>query len=79
MIAELQAGTRTFQDIYGEDGIDWREGLEQRAKEAAFIQAMSAKYKVDAALIAAPAQTAAQKPEPDTGGDNVPITQTQNA
>jgi capsid protein len=67
MISEVQAGLRTRQDVYAEAGLDWREELEQIAKEAAFIQALSVKYTVPVSLIAAPAQTAVQATtEPDS-------------
>ncbi len=46
MLAELEAGTRTFADIYAETGDDWREKLEQKAKEVAFVKGMAKKYGV---------------------------------
>lgn len=84
MCAELDKGVRTFQDIYAEAGMDWREQVEQRAKEAKFILDMAKKYEgVTPAMISAPAQTAAQqsKQEPDADDANgkVPIKQTQDA
>lgn len=37
MLAELKAGTRTFQSVYAELGLDWRQELSQKADEAEFI------------------------------------------
>jgi capsid protein len=37
MINEYQAGLRTAQDIFAENGEDWREQLRQRAEEAAYV------------------------------------------
>lgn len=51
MLKELRAGTRTFQDVCAELGYDWREVLEQRAAEIAFIKSLESKYGVDAAEI----------------------------
>ncbi|MDB6017680.1 MAG: phage portal protein lambda family [Pedosphaera sp.] len=47
MLAELEAGTRNFADIYAETGEDWREKLEQKAKEAAYIKKLATKYSVE--------------------------------
>lgn len=47
MLAELEAGTRTFADIYGEMGDDWREKLAQRATEAAYIKKLAKKNKIN--------------------------------
>lgn len=38
MLAELEANTRTLQDIYAETGDDWKQKLRQRAKEKALIK-----------------------------------------
>ena len=46
MLAELAAGTRTWQDICGETGEDWKAKLTQRAKEAAFIHELATKFKI---------------------------------
>lgn len=37
MLAELEANTRTLQDIYAETGEDWKQKLKQRQKEKAFL------------------------------------------
>lgn len=72
MIAELEAGTRTFQDIYAESGEDWREQLRQRAQEAAYIQDLSAEFKVPVEQIAQ--QVKAPQPMPQkTEAEYVPI------
>lgn len=44
MINELNAGLRTFESCYAEFGLDWREQIEQRAREEQFINKMSKKY-----------------------------------
>jgi lambda family phage portal protein len=44
VIAELDSGTRTYQDIYAEKGEDWREQLTQKAKERAFVHALAKEY-----------------------------------
>lgn len=44
LLAELEAGTRTFQDVYAEMGMDWRDQLEQKAIERAFIHSLAKKY-----------------------------------
>jgi capsid protein len=44
MLAELEAGTRTFQDVYAELGEDWRPQLRQKAKERAYIHALAKQY-----------------------------------
>jgi len=67
-IAELKAGGRTFQDWYGEMGMDWREKLSQRAAEAAFIRKLAEDNDVDASLISdiapEPQPEPAHAPEP---------------
>jgi lambda family phage portal protein len=52
MLAELMAGVQTYEGIYGELGDDWRDRLEQRAKEEQFLQQLAAKYGVERELIA---------------------------
>jgi lambda family phage portal protein len=56
MLNELKAGARTYETIYGESGEDWRERLDQRAKEEAFLQELATKYKIDRTSIASFAQ-----------------------
>lgn len=46
MLAELQAGTRTFKDVFGEMQQDWRDGLTQKAREAAKINRLAKEYGV---------------------------------
>jgi hypothetical protein len=53
---------RTLSDIYGEQGEDWEEQLEQRGKEAAKAKEIAEKYGVDVALILAPPKMAAPQP-----------------
>lgn len=73
MLAELEAGTRTFAQVYAETGEDWRDQLEQKAKEAAFINQLARKYKVpplsitQLAVAATPKPAApAQQPQPQS-------------
>lgn len=51
--SDLFAGLSTFSDDYGERGQDWRDRIEQKAIEAAFIDEMAKKYGVSADRIAA--------------------------
>jgi capsid protein len=51
ILDELKAGTRTFQDICAEGGMDWRHVLRQRAAEAAYLNDLSKEFKVDRQLI----------------------------
>lgn len=46
MLSELESGTRTFSSVYAEIGEDWREQLEQRAREASYINELARKHKV---------------------------------
>jgi capsid protein len=71
MLAELEAGTRTFQDICAELGHDWRDVLRQKAEEAAFIQQLSEEYEVPVEKISqlakqsvGPSQPEKSTPEP---------------
>lgn len=52
MLAELKAGARTYQDVYAELGFDYRVQLRQKAKEAAFIRALAAEFKLEPGEIA---------------------------
>lgn len=47
MLAELEAGTRTFQDIYAETGEDWREQLRQKAEERLYIRQLAKEFSKD--------------------------------
>lgn len=51
MLNELEAGVRTFSEIYAELGEDWREQLAQKAKEAAFIESLAKKHNIPAKAI----------------------------
>jgi len=64
MLAELESGTRTFAQIYSETGEDWREQLEQRAKEAAFINQIARRHRVPPTAITQLAVPGATKPQP---------------
>lgn len=46
-IAEIKAGTKTYEGTYGESGEDWKERLEQRAKEEQWINQLADKYQVE--------------------------------
>jgi len=67
-INELAAGLRTYQGLYGEVGCDWKKELEQKAKEAAFIAALSLQYDVAQTQIAASGLPAS---EPEIEEDEV--------
>jgi capsid protein len=56
MLDELKGAVKTYELIHGENGDDWRDRLEQRAIEEAFIEMLSKKYDVPAARIASFAQ-----------------------
>jgi len=51
MLRELSAGARTLQDMYSEAGEDWREQLQQKAKEAKYILQLANDYGVPVELI----------------------------
>ena len=61
LVAELDAGLRTYQDIYAEAGQDWREQLDQKGIEADLINQLAKKYKIDPNDIAA--RVSAQTPQ----------------
>lgn len=68
MLSELKAGVRTYQDVYAELGLDWREQLRQKAKEAKYIRELAKEYDVEPgeiADIAGDAITEALKAEPN--------------
>lgn len=52
VIAEMRAGIRTYRDACGELGKDWRQVLEQKAVEAAFINSLVDKHGVTREQIA---------------------------
>lgn len=75
MINELRTGLRTFEATYGEAGDDWRERLEQRAIEEAYIDELAEKYDVSAVRISSFAQermTEAAQPTP-SGAEGEPV------
>ncbi len=57
---DVRAGLRTYAEDFGERGMDWREQIEQAAREAAWIKEMAAKYDVE------PDRIAAISPNPKT-------------
>ena len=67
VISELSAGIRTFEQVCGEMGTDWMDALENKAREAAFIKALSVKYNIDpsqisTALVDRPDRIQTEKP-----------------
>ena len=54
---ELEAGTRTFADEYAERGEDWKEQIDQRGKEAAFINKTAEKIQGAPRTDCSPTQT----------------------
>lgn len=64
MLAELKAGTRTFQSVYSELGLDWREELEQKAIEAEFVAQLAQDVGLPASAIS---DIAAEQPERTNG------------
>lgn len=67
-LEELKAGRTTYQDEYGECGEDWRERLDQRAQEEAFLHDLAKKYGVEKAEIASFAQERLAGLAPDSAG-----------
>ncbi len=59
LLTELAAGARTFLDSYAETGEDWKQQLEQKAREAAFIAVLAQKYDVPAGQISSYAEESA--------------------
>ena len=72
MIEELKGGLKTYETIYGESGEDWKDRLEQRAKEEAYINQLAAKYGVDRQYIASFAQERLAGQAPDAVGPGAP-------
>lgn len=80
ILNELRVGLRTFRDVCGETGLDWRDVLTQRLAEQAFILKTAKKLKLPAGVVlamlgAAPntnvfgekAAEAIDGPKPDAG------------
>lgn len=61
MVAELEAGTRTFEQVYAEMGMDWRECFRQRGIEARYALDVSEEFDVPVSMIS---QTLADKSSP---------------
>lgn len=51
MLAELEAGARTYEMTYGDLGEDWEEQFEQRAREEAFLDRVSAEHNISPARL----------------------------
>lgn len=47
MIEEWRSGMRTLQDIYGEAGEDWQQGLRQKASEVQFAQKLAEEFEIE--------------------------------
>lgn len=67
MLAELAAGTRTWQDIYAETGDDWKQKLRQRAREVAFIKKLGKEFDVEPGQITDALENQIQQ-NPQNGG-----------
>lgn len=52
MIAELEAGTLTYESVMGDAGEDWRAYLRQRAEERRFIRDLATEFDLDPQEIA---------------------------
>jgi len=69
MLAELAGATRTYQDIFGETGEDWKQKLRQKAQAVAYINKIADEFKVEPSEISdvmkepAPAQQAPEAPQ----------------
>jgi capsid protein len=75
MVAEYAAGMRTLQDIYAEQGDDWRQKLTQKADEVVFINRLATERGIQPEEIVSqslPPQPGAETAA-DDDNDNVPI------
>jgi capsid protein len=52
MLAELEAGATTYEDIYTPLGQDWRDRIRQRAREIAYLNQVAKEEGVDPGQIA---------------------------
>lgn len=52
LIEEMRAGIRTYRDVLAELGLDWRDVLNQRGIEEAYIDALAKRLKVDRVRVA---------------------------
>lgn len=57
--------TRTYSDIYGAKGVDWRKKLEERAGELAYIKRLEEKYGISMSV----QSVTSVEPEPNEKGD----------
>lgn len=71
-LSQLQAGTLTFQDIYGELGEDWKDRLIQRADEEAFIDQLAKEKGIPRQFISSFAQERLAGQAPDAVGPGAP-------
>jgi capsid protein len=78
VLAELQAGLRTYEEIYAEIGEDWREKLEQRAIEEAEIDRLAEHHKVERQYIASFAQERMTPAAEEAAGEEKPETQEES-
>lgn len=69
LLQELEAGARTFQDVYAELGEDWRYQLRQKAKERAYIHQLAKEYSTNESPID-PNEIAATTIPPGNGNEN---------
>jgi hypothetical protein len=51
MLAELKAGTMTYQDIFAERQQDWRTQFREAAEAAAFLKKLAKEFSVDGAEV----------------------------
>ena len=68
MLNELKAACQNYEEIFGQMGEDWRERLDQRAQEEAFLDELAKKYNVPVARIASFAQERLAGMAPDATG-----------
>lgn len=76
-LAELEAGTTTFDEVYGARGIDWRSALTAKAEQAKFIAELAEQFEISIGQISstqgaeakpqqAPVETPEVEPETET-------------
>jgi capsid protein len=44
LLAELDAGVRTYEDVYAELGLDWKQAFRQRAVERKFVKELAVEF-----------------------------------
>ena len=47
LIGELDAGVRTYEDVYAEVGQDWKQAFRQRAVERTFVKQLAAEFGLE--------------------------------